>query len=550
MSGPVPIARGNDPYGAVAAPAQADPYGGLASLITGQPAPPNVWLDMAKSAGSGIVNAAKGALDMVPMSQAQQRAAPEIVAWAGEKMGLFPKGTYDQVHNNLDKGSVDQALDTHGAAYQPKTTAGRYTKAAAEFLPNAAMGGEAEAPNAVRAIASRAAQVIVPAVASQGAADAAKAVGAPPIVQEGARVAGAVVGGSLAGGRPPVQDPGTPPAIPTLDDLAAGKNAAYQAADNAGVVYTPQAYNDLVTGITDEMKAAHISPARHPKAYSVMTDMQAANGTAPSLTDLDQMRQVIGRDVMGSNDPAEQFFGKKMMQNIDEFIQAAGPDQVLAGDPGKGAAAILNARDLNTRVKKIEAINEASDAGALRAGVTGSGGNINNATRQKLASLLASNNWSPDEEAAIRNIAIGSPAANVLRQFGKLSPGGNGLSTALHLALAYPTKGVSTLVGLGGAVAKATADRMTQQRVSDLVDMIAQGGAKGLAAESSLSQASADPSVYDEAMRQISATLGNDRAQQFANTRQALMGLSGLIAAGASPPPQQQSQPTPALAAN
>jgi hypothetical protein len=108
------------------------------------------------------------------------------------------------------------------------------------------------------------------------------------------------------------------------DQLKAAKDAAYQATDDVGVRYTPQALDDLVTGIKDEVTAAKINPMRHPRAASMLSDIEAMSGTSPTLTQLDQLRQVIRRDVASAPDEAEAFFGKKMIRNIDEFIDSAG----------------------------------------------------------------------------------------------------------------------------------------------------------------------------------------------------------------------------------
>jgi hypothetical protein len=260
------------------------------------------------------------------------------------------------------------------------------------------------------------------------------------------------------------------------EDLKVATGKAYEAAENAGVRYTPEATESLVQGIADEMAAARLRPRRHPNAASVLDeDVLPMRGTSPTLQDLDDLRQIIKSDVIESGTRAEQRLGKKMVRNIDEFIAAAGEGQVTAGDAVKGAEAIRTARDLNTRYRKLESVEEAVDMADLRTGATGSGGNIDNATRQRLVTVLKSGNWTPDEEAAFRKIIKGGQGQNFLRLVGKLSPTGNGLMTALNIGGAASNP-LLAIPGVAGIIAKMRADAMTAQKVQDLMDLIAAGG--------------------------------------------------------------------------
>jgi hypothetical protein len=262
----------------------------------------------------------------------------------------------------------------------------------------------------------------------------------------------------------------------TRPQLEAARNAAYQAVDNVGLQFKPEAYDDLVGGIADEMAAARLNPMRHPKAASMLDDIRSLRGKPTTLTELDQLRQVIRRDVASSSDEAERFFGQKMIRNIDEFIQAAGPDQVISGDPAQAATAIRTARDLHTRLKKLDTFEEALGKADLRAASTGSGGNVDNATRQNVRRVIeTTRNLTPAERKAAERVVRGGPVQNTLRTIGKLSPQGNGLMTALGIggAMTNPVLGIPSLVGVG---AKAVADAMTRGNTDDLLRLIINGG--------------------------------------------------------------------------
>lgn len=291
------------------------------------------------------------------------------------------------------------------------------------------------------------------------------------------------INGALAGARPASIAPQpriarpTPAQRMTAEALPAAKTAAYQAAENAGVRYAPSAVDDLVDGISAEMKAANISPTRHPKASSMLSDIEAMRGSSPTLTELDQLRQVIRRDVANARDPAEAFFGRKMIQNLDEFIGAAGPGQVVAGNPERAANAITEARDLNTRLRKVEAVQDAVETAKLRAGSTGSGGNVDNALRQNLRRVLeGSRNLTADEKASLESIVLGGKGQNLLRLIGKLSPSGNGLMAALNLGAAGFGGPLGMVPGAAGMASKLAADSMTLGKIARLIDLMAAGG--------------------------------------------------------------------------
>ena len=260
---------------------------------------------------------------------------------------------------------------------------------------------------------------------------------------------------SMKGGKPP---------IPELDDLQRAKTAAYGAVDNAGVKYAPSQVDELVSGISDEMAAAKLNPMRHPKAASMVQEIQNIKGSEMSLSELDQLRQVINRDVSSSADPAERFFGQKMVDNIDEFIDANGGGDIMSA-----------ARAANSKFRKAEKLLTVVEKGERRAASTGSGGNVDNAVRQNIRGLLdnprQSKFFTPAEKAAMEKVVRGTGGQNALRLAGKLSPQGNGLMTALGVggAMVNPMLGIPALLGTG---AKMSADAMTRGNVDDLLRLI------------------------------------------------------------------------------
>lgn len=265
---------------------------------------------------------------------------------------------------------------------------------------------------------------------------------------------------------------------PSLDDLRLQKDAAYDAVDNLGVKYTPQSYKRLTGTIDAAAIADNISPTRHPKAFSFIDDIKTRYPQGLSLTEMDQLRQEVRRDIMASADAAERHFGEIIMDEIDDFIAKAGPGDVSAGSAKGASEAITAARELNARLRKTEIIEQAIDKADLFAASTGSGGNINNATRQKLRAILdnpkRSRGFSADELAAIEDVVRQGTGEKLLRLIGKLSPSGNGLSLFGHLAgTAYNPAWAA--VPVAGLAAKSGADAITKGKTVTLRALIARG---------------------------------------------------------------------------
>jgi hypothetical protein len=304
---------------------------------------------------------------------------------------------------------------------------------------------------------------------------------------------GGALGGALGGKRIP--KPPRPKAVPNAADLRVQTRAAYKAADDAGVTYAPQALDDLADRITAKVGEFRINPARHPKAASMLEDINGLRGEPMTLTQLDQLRQIVRRDVANAPDEAERFFGQKMIDEIDDFI--AGSPMVNAGSADDAASLINNARDLNTRFRKVQSVEDATGRAVRRAGSTGSGGNEDNAIRQNIRALREKGrNFSPEEIAAMDDIIMGTPGQNALRLVGKLSPQGSGLMAAGNLGAAAVAGPLGAVPGAAGMVSKFAADRITRQKVDDLLRLMAQGGASSQSAQRELAGlAASDPAV-------------------------------------------------------
>lgn len=310
-----------------------------------------------------------------------------------------------------------------------------------------------------------------------GAAVAEQAFPGNPVAEFVGQMAGGLTPGAVA------RAARRPEAPPTVDALRAEKNAAYDETKNLGVAYNPQSYDNLLVNIVKSARDDRISPDRHAAAYSFIRDMAANRGKPLSLTELDQLRQTVRRDLItpsygNPERAADAHFGEIILDEIDDFIANAKPADLVSGNARDAANAIMKARSANSRYRKADLLEEALVKAKRRTESTGSGGNINNAIRQNVRGILDNPKkrkaFTKDELAAMEDLVKQGKMENFLRLVGKLSPSGNGLMAALGLggAMVNPSIGVLSLAGLG---AKAAADRGTLNKAMQLQSRIARG---------------------------------------------------------------------------
>lgn len=309
-------------------------------------------------------------------------------------------------------------------------------------------------------------------------------VGTGALIGAGAGAAGNLAGeglsravGSIAGAF------NKQPKVPTIDQVRAAKDAAYKAADDAGVVYTPQAIDRLMAEVQQKLADRAYSPKLQPRVQPSLDELERLQGQNVTMKGMDTVRQMAS-DAFDPMNKRSGALGSKIIDKIDDLIASPQAGDVLMGDAAAGAAAIAEARKLNTQASKYDRVVEALTKAERRAASTGSGGNADNATRQNIRAILdnpkKSRGFTADERAAMETIVRGTPTQNALRLAGKLSPSGNGLMAALGLG-ATAANPVMAAAPAAGMLAKALADKGTAKNTDDLLRVILAGGNKSAA---------------------------------------------------------------------
>jgi hypothetical protein len=145
------------------------------------------------------------------------------------------------------------------------------------------------------------------------------------------------------------------------------------------------------------------------------------------------------------------------INHIDDVLNDVAPD-IKKANADYSAARIgetINFRDIRAQ---------------HRADKSGTGKNLENTMRQEV-DKIPDRGLKPEEIAARNRIVEGSFARNRLREAGKIGFG-DAIPTIYHLLAAAPTGGLSTILGLGGTVARKVGERMTKNEMQALSEMV------------------------------------------------------------------------------
>lgn len=285
------------------------------------------------------------------------------------------------------------------------------------------------------------------------------------------------------------------PVPPSADDIRAAMKAGYDKAENSGLVLTPEGTGELSRRLEDALRAGNYNPDLNPYGGAIVREAGRVSGKGvpgggyATAQDIENTRRVASKAFGSKSAEADdRNIARQAVNAVDDLIAdlPSSPQFVAAGDPVQAALGAQEGRRNASMLFKDDAVGRALETARLRAASTGSGGNINNATRQEFRKLLGNGQpWTPDELAAIEQVAAPpNKLDDALRLAGKLAPGGNGLMLALHggalgASAAYDHGAPSPWAfapAIVGMLAKKGADARTLGRALKVSDLVLSGG--------------------------------------------------------------------------
>lgn len=267
--------------------------------------------------------------------------------------------------------------------------------------------------------------------------------------------------------------------LPTQEAIVDAGNAAYRAAEDAGVIFTPKAAETLRGRVVDKLADMGYDPALQPGAAAVVRRLEELQGQNFTLKGLDTIRKVASNGYMPMTQTGAKSNNKAVTQiinMIDDLVDNPAADDILTGNAELGSQAISAARDFWSRQAKAERVQSAIRMAEDRASTTGSGANIDNAIRQNLNKIIKSpRGFSQVEQDLLRTAARGTPTRNALRLAGKFAPTGV-ISSVLSGGAGYGLAGpAGLLLPVAGAGAKAASDALTKKSAQELVEVLLSG---------------------------------------------------------------------------
>jgi len=386
---------------------------------------PNTWGQAIKNVGEGIAHAATGITGSLAGNLAGLGALGVDLGLRAITPGSQVPGTFADaaaVRDRVTAASTYQPSNPNSLTMQVVRAPGQVVQGAGEFLRGGA--DKVDPTGTLGHVAAAVPQAVADFLGIKGAQIAM----APRVPT-------------------PYRAPAAPPAeIPTTPQLKKAASDAYKAADDAGVVIKPESTRRVVTMMKSVAKTDNLGkmPPKLKEAADILTERISQNEPL-TLMDADKVRQIIN-DAKKSADPADQRLAKIMQEKYDTYLDGLGADDVATGNAASGLKLLKEARAQFQRRRKSELLDSIEARADITGDVNYTQAGQDLALRREYAKLAKNERqmkmFTPEEQAAIRQVAKGGKKANILRNLGKMDPTRGGMGAAIN-------------AGVGGAIGGA-----------------------------------------------------------------------------------------------
>ncbi|TWI32741.1 hypothetical protein [Paracoccus sulfuroxidans] len=216
---------------------------------------------------------------------------------------------------------------------------------------------------------------------------------------------------------------------PTSAELRAMGNALYKQIDDAGVQIKPEAFDDMRGGLLDYLRAntgfdelpgpGSLTPntGRVMQIMDQAGERMAAEPTAAlPFRSLDQMRRQAGAAAGNVANKTDQRAGVAVIEQLDDFVQRLGPDDVLGGDLDALKTAIPKAREVWSRMSKSQLVDNAMERSENY--LSGAASGVRNQFKNILQNKKLASQFTAAEKAALRSVTHGSALDQIINLAG------------------------------------------------------------------------------------------------------------------------------------
>lgn len=269
-------------------------------------------------------------------------------------------------------------------------------------------------------------------------------------------------------------------AAPAIDELKAASRASYKSPIVEAVDIDPQSVSQLSTKIQSDLANQGFRPRLTPGVFDEVNALAPPQGVSTvKVADIDAARKALGqyakqKDLAGAPTP-DAAAASVAIKHINDYLPNLSAGDVLAGDAPAAARILKEASDNWGAAKRAQQVDLQLTRADRQAAKSGSGSNIENAMRQRIATLLDNPKrtvgYSDAEKQAMEDIVRGTPARNAFRKIGKLGVDG-GLSLLLHTGTALSTHGTNLPIAVAGTAARKIGEALTGRAGASLSEMI------------------------------------------------------------------------------
>lgn len=400
----------------------------------------------------------------------------------GDVAGETPLPTSQQTRSAMESGAEKlyqpyaapgEASLPGGKFYEPQTPYGKVAGATTEFMAN---------PWSYTGTGGAGLKAATAGFAGLGSEAAAQSVGDDSWAAEPLRIAGALAAGKIPQRVAMARYNSIIRNAPSTDALFDSADKLYDASRSWGVMFKPNVLNDVISQSENELRREAFHPSLHPqvwKAMEAVRELQNNQGLV-GMKEMQLARRLMQR-VANTKNPdlaAEREASRYVISNINKYLTSFPLSDIKYGDMPSIKSAVNQWRLADKAYSvgmRSEQLEDAFMNAELGAGSTGKGGNIENKTRQALASILRSKvkqrGFTDDEIETMKSIAKGDFKTNALRLLGSAAPTGI-VSGTLGLELGHLLfhSGTGTVgLPLASFVSKKLGERMTDKRIQEML---------------------------------------------------------------------------------
>ena len=255
---------------------------------------------------------------------------------------------------------------------------------------------------------------------------------------------------------------------PTIEALKQEKDEAYRLVSRNSDGFSTDEVDNLIQTATRSAFEKGFFPQTDATTQKALDLIGQFKGKTIFMDDLDKVRRRLGKLYKQANDEVAIL---SIIKSIDDTVASKADTNSL----------VNAARAANSKYSKSLLLETAFEKSRFQTSSTGSGGNLVNKYRQALTSIITNPKksvfFSSDEKEAMKKIIEGNVGSNTLRLIGKLSPGGNGLMTALNVGAIVHNPALLGVTITAGA-AKSLSEKQIIKATEKLRDLVAAGGYK------------------------------------------------------------------------